>query len=137
MGDKQMEDKIEEGEIRECFHDPVNTKEQEKEDSQEELIINDYDESLFGAQNAHVVNNSNSSSAFKKKDFEKLHKTVFQSIIDSIIKNKNIFNHAGKSCEKKELTNMAAMAQFCHGPGCYWLAPPTTSDGLLGHITPS
>ncbi|KAE9576624.1 hypothetical protein CGMCC3_g7614 [Colletotrichum fructicola] len=29
------------------------------------------------------------------------------------------------------------MAQFCHGPGCYWLAPPTTSDGLLGHITPS
>ncbi|KAI9079425.1 hypothetical protein K1719_038614 [Acacia pycnantha] len=56
MTDEQLEN--EEGEIIESkkhFHGPDNTKEQEEEDSQEELM-EDYDQSLSRVQDAHVDN---------------------------------------------------------------------------------
>ena len=92
--DEQLE--YEEGEIIEYLHDSVNTEEQEKDDSQEELIKHNYasDQLLFDAQDPHEVNCSNSSCADKKNDFENLHKVVFQPITDSVMKNKNFFNHA-------------------------------------------
>ncbi|KAI9107419.1 hypothetical protein K1719_021456 [Acacia pycnantha] len=51
--DEQLEVEDEEGEILEHFHDPVNTEEQENEDSQEKLM-DDYNQSLSKAQDAHV-----------------------------------------------------------------------------------
>ena len=80
----------EEGEIIEYFHDLVNTKEQEEEDSQEELM-DDYDQPLSEAQDAHVVNDSNSSCAYKKSDSEQSHKSVFQLFTDFILKNEKCF----------------------------------------------
>ncbi|KAI9085424.1 hypothetical protein K1719_032585 [Acacia pycnantha] len=68
--DEQLEVESEEGEILEHFLDLVNTEEQERDDSQEELM-DDYDQSLSRAQDAHVddlkINGNKGTEKMNKK----------------------------------------------------------------------
>ena len=68
--------------------------------------MEDCDQSLSGGQDIHVVNDSNSSCVDKKNNFESLHKIVFQPIIDSNLKSKNVLKqNAGKFIGKNECSN--------------------------------